>query len=100
PSPPQLYTLSYTTLFRSAPQMRDPSSFWKKPGSRVCSASLRYASCCAAPGTPAARSRRLRHGVHFRRIERVGGIAELAGDGDLADRKSTRLNSSHRTISY
>src|SRR5438876_7086629 len=39
-------------LWRSgAPLIRDPGYFVKKPGSRVCSASFRCASCCAAPGT-------------------------------------------------
>src|SRR5688572_33412989 len=35
--------------------MRDPgwllASTGKKPGSRVCTASLRFATCCTAPGT-------------------------------------------------
>src|SRR5207245_3447052 len=53
----------------------------------------------AAPARPVAGSARVDRGQHARR--RGGGRARRArGGGGGADRKSTRLNSSHGSISY
>src|SRR5437762_8264330 len=46
---------------------------------------------------------RIVHGIDFGRISRIDGIAAnfaVGGEQPVLDRKSTRLNSSHRCISY
>src|SRR5438128_7157481 len=64
-----------------APLIRDPGCFrrvTKKPGSRVCSASFRYASCCAAPGTPTVLNPLERERNALADADAHGGERELA----------------------
>src|SRR2546430_4430897 len=85
--PPRSTLFPYTTLFRS-------HSHWAKRGDRAAAAEPRG----AARGDPRRGAGRGRRGG----LARPGGAR--AGDADAgpgtADRKSTRLNSSHSQISY
>src|SRR3712207_8152475 len=86
--PPRSTLFPYTTLFRSrVGRARGPDA----PG-----------GLHAVPPDPQ-RSRRRRRSDAGRVREGVAGAEELSGGlpvHDLADRKSTRLNSSHAHISY
>src|SRR5690348_17988341 len=84
PPPPRSTLFPYTTLFRS--QLVLLAVLGDDPGER-------------GPG------RRAEHHVgepcvRVRRLDEVGELPGRAGDGNDRDRKSTRLNSSHPSISY
>src|SRR5207248_11212657 len=79
PAPTQLYTLSLHDAL---------------PISRSCPGRASTRAGRAQQHNRRPRDRRVRHDVHQRR--HAGGQDRL----QLLDRKSTRLNSSHRTISY
>src|SRR5437867_8118124 len=91
--PPRSTLFPYTTLFRSL---------------GVLSASPRAATgACRTPAVPlgryhASRGTRARRGAARSRARETGraGRGRTADCRVRADRKSTRLNSSHRTISY
>src|SRR5437762_5301344 len=75
--PPRSTLFPYTTLFRSVPE-----------------ANLSVLATCR---------QELTVGTEHRREDPVGmdqGVADRAACGGVPDRKSTRLNSSHRCISY
>src|SRR5260221_5254708 len=76
----EIYTLSYTTLFRSDGR----STFLSND-----SGSTRLSASNATKGTPIQRS-----------SLRIGTRVTACNRRDRADRKSTRLNSSHTVISY
>src|SRR5207248_10214763 len=99
PRPPRLTPFPYTTLFRS----------------RVAADALPFQHVALAVGEhrPPERPRLERHhrealvvGRHDQqlrtrdRVELVGVVEEAEMANARVDRKSTRLNSSHRTISY
>src|SRR5437762_6956828 len=75
PRPPTSTLFPYTTLFRSLPKTR--RFLGREDGAQPCSGSSHASHLCA----------------------RAGG-AWTAGIANGRDRKSTRLNSSHRCISY
>src|SRR5690242_21095983 len=81
-APTEIYTLSYTTLFRSTTGTRD------EPGTVL----LTLGGAVARPGV-----------VEVPIGVPLGIVLSAAGATDaryLVDRKSTRLNSSHMSISY
>src|SRR5699024_12709591 len=80
--PTDIYTLSYTTLFRSPPQR--PASPRRGPPRHQAPAARHAAEC------PGLRPCRHRLQTGLRSAERASAT----------DRKSTRLNSSHVSISY
>src|SRR5689334_23677173 len=82
PRPPRSTLFPYTTLFRSC------TDVWSKSG-----VLLSRPQAAVAPTLPGLPSSQLR-GVAL--CERV----RAAPDGREEDRKSTRLNSSHSSISY
>src|SRR3712207_8733435 len=79
--PPRSTLFPYTTLFRSEPEQLDPEV--RQPG----------ADRAAERGEDEALGEHLAH-------EPSATGADRDPDRDLADRKSTRLNSSHANISY
>src|SRR5699024_12645665 len=84
PRSPPLFP--YTTLFRSAAaQQRSTERRARPPSTEHRGSSTEH------------RAPRLRSGVHERDLE---GVARGAVDVEAVDRKSTRLNSSHVSISY
>src|SRR5206468_10569268 len=92
PAPPQLYPLSYTTLFRSTFRSR-----WGAGSRRAALSRVTLSQRCVPVG--------LRGGAVVVRLAggagRLGvGLGAGRGLGLGLDRKSTRLNSSHDQISY
>src|SRR3712207_6892048 len=84
--PPRSTLFPYTTLFRSARSAHAP----RRPGLRGGGGDLHGVLVLARVG-----ARRDRRGGACARDVRAP-----AGAGEPADRKSTRLNSSHANISY
>src|SRR5258708_10591146 len=78
--PPRSTLFPYTTLFRSLDENPFPPSFECDVAPRVVQ-SAAFASEIAA-------------------LRGMGGVEQVEYDWDDADRKSTRLNSSHQIISY
>src|SRR3712207_8517939 len=89
--PPRSPLLPYTTLFRSAPAAAGHAS--RQPDRPLGLADALRVAFVERRG-----DHRGRH-VAVRRHERLEEVA-LAADEHPADRKSTRLNSSHANISY
>src|SRR3712207_6855019 len=88
--PPRSTLFPYTTLFRSA---HDPAQLV-----RVLDGLARHVGVDAAL-VELVRTQHLY--VHLHLAQRLlEGSEEVLGVGDVADRKSTRLNSSHANISY
>src|SRR5256885_10419407 len=83
--PPRSTLFPYTTLFRSM-RARDPLLSHDLPVLEV--ARELPATPLPGPGNAPAQ------------VEPAADRAAVAADGDAADRKSTRLNSSHLVISY
>src|SRR5439155_17470808 len=85
PSPPEIYTLSYTTLFRS-----------KAPSASLAAVPPVGTTCAACHVAPPSRllpsSSPVPASVQVRYTTPLASMA--------TDRKSTRLNSSHVAISY
>src|SRR5437762_9588729 len=80
PPPPKSTLFPYTTLFRSNVGMADESNAIRIGAKRI------HENTFIA-------------GIHGTTV--AGGIGVIIdGKGHLGDRKSTRLNSSHRCISY
>src|SRR5205085_11484842 len=97
-TPPHSALFPYTTLFRS--HCRRVVGKISEPGGRNRLAD-RGARPPALHGPPVLREIRRPHLVRHRRpLARAAGRAVLAVPGNLRDRKSTRLNSSHSQISY
>src|SRR3712207_8636065 len=88
--PPRSTLFPYTTLFRSQDRKR-------QRGDRRGDVRLRRDDADAR-----GRPQRLRGGVPFRRdgLRRIGAVTRLSPRRASAERKSTRLNSSHANISY
>src|SRR3712207_6868900 len=86
--PPRSTLFPYTTLFRSAPYVVNPASGDRTPGV-VFQADGAIAGLSPAPGSPEPGETGL-------------WLPDTVADrlGLRADRKSTRLNSSHANISY
>src|SRR5690348_18108864 len=82
--PPRSTLFPYTTLFRSSARRRCRSR------------------CLGDPPRCDERARRRAHDrLPVAREVRLVGVAQLGGElGERRDRKSTRLNSSHPSISY
>src|SRR3712207_7487164 len=81
--PPRSTLFPYTTLFRSVRARTGPA--W---GSQL--ARLRQVLA----------DHRMARGCHVPPAWTTGDLRAACADPDLADRKSTRLNSSHANISY
>src|SRR5207249_10008732 len=79
PRPPRSTLFPYTTLFRSESEVPRGSSGGRRPRGLSLRAAPHVACRCAL---------------------RAGGIAAPGHRGCETDRKSTRLNSSHVSISY
>src|SRR5207248_10180322 len=90
--PPLLSTLfPYTTLFRSSSfsvlssSSRAASHSWRVPVTCFVIALRSFLPVCGLPGSS---------------TQSLDLLGKDAGEDQGTDRKSTRLNSSHRTISY
>src|SRR5207248_11794405 len=99
-APPRPPPFPYTTLFRSAERVR---AAWSEAGreGEPRLVALRYFAL--GDGAREAADGYVHHYYAIAGDEVAGQIAASVVDvavGCLADRKSTRLNSSHRTISY
>src|SRR5436189_1441970 len=82
PPPPRSTLFPYTTLFRSS-----------------AASAASTAAGCRLPRQPVSVAAQRRR-VAFKGTRAKPSAGHSAGGNRLADRKSTRLNSSHRCISY
>src|SRR5207248_10532229 len=96
PATPEIYTLSYTTLFRSEDLVEH--GLIERPGPVGIGIGERR--------PPGNRRPQMRH-LALATRQAAADLAQRMGTSELGkqhrhelDRKSTRLNSSHRTISY
>src|SRR5258708_18836966 len=78
--PPRSTLFPYTTLFRSAKHRAVDEELWRSPGTRSYELQVPV------------RDGSVRHTLNYK--------ATFTGADGKADRKSTRLNSSHQIISY
>src|SRR5689334_24706688 len=82
--PPRSTLFPYTTLFRSAVQVGDP--FQEKKLLEACLEVIQTGAVVGMQDMGAA-------GI-------ICSTSEMSAKGEVGDRKSTRLNSSHSSISY
>src|SRR3712207_7843686 len=95
--PPRSTLFPYTTLFRS--RVRGVHDAEGPPAQRARQAQLLPAHGRAGPGR-AVELGQVEVAPGAQRRAQVTGVARIAARVRLADRKSTRLNSSHANISY
>src|SRR5439155_12160744 len=96
----EINTLSHTTLFRS--HQADVSPYGETPGGVPAQADVGSDGELRAELVPAGVARRRAPDGHAEDAPHIGGEAAprlAAGEHELQDRKSTRLNSSHVAIS-
>src|SRR5207245_4262297 len=95
--PPITTPLPYTTLFRSRARLERAGE------ARACELRVRRDGETGRVRSDGGLAKeRLRHGVPVRRydLQLRGRLLQRDVDDRVADRKSTRLNSSHGSISY
>src|SRR5256885_9999750 len=90
--PPRSTLFPYTTLFRSTGRAIDAA---QKVVQRAAQLALRLVGPAQAAAQQPVQGQQIERGLHV-----VAVVEHGAGQGLLADRKSTRLNSSHLVISY
>src|SRR5207248_9234224 len=96
PPPPAPPLFPYTTLFRSGPQRLRQAAALDVPDEDVAEDGA--GAEAAAVGAEAAAAQLPLPGIE--RAQRLARAGIPQPQGAVRDRKSTRLNSSHRTISY
>src|SRR5690348_12313805 len=93
--PPRSTLFPYTTLFRSSMAIKGSSSITRTSAAIICPISRLASSSRSA--TPAASVSRISAASS---IEKPSTLVSRKACRGLGDRKSTRLNSSHPSISY
>src|SRR5204863_9226633 len=98
PSTPSIYTLSYTTLFRSSPNPGDSNSIVIPAGSNSIALAFHTVNDSTVEGPETVTLTLLDDNRNYPAPTYV--VVALAEATITIDRKSTRLNSSHVEISY